>query len=221
VTASRFFRAPLGDHVERRLKLAMDVGERGVSAALFLRFALKIVPSLALQPANVMALVAEGLVVAFMLFRRRTQDMSTRLQDWAVGLFGTAAPLLARPGGHPLAPVSVALMLMLGGFAFSIWGKLILRRSFGLAAANRGVVRAGAYAFVRHPIYAGYILIYCGFFLLNPAPPGRPWWNAAVYSVAIALHLARILAEERVLAADPAYAAYMKQVRYRLAPGLF
>ena len=31
----------------------------------------------------------------------------------------------------------------------------------------------------------------------------------------------RVVAEERVLKADPAYAAFMGKVRYRLAPGLF
>ena len=105
---------------------------------------------------------------------------------------------------------------MLLGVLFSIWGKLILRRGFGLAAANRGVVRTGAYGLVRHPIYAGYIVIYIGFFVLNPTP-----WNAAVYLSVATLLVLRILAEERVLARDPAYAAFMAKVRYRVAPGLF
>jgi protein-S-isoprenylcysteine O-methyltransferase Ste14 len=92
----------------------------------------------------------------------------------------------------------------------------VLRRSFGLAAANRGVVRGGPYRVVRHPIYLGYLCAHLGFLLNNPT-----WWNAGVYAVATAFQIYRILAEERVLGADPAYAEFRKQVRWRLAPGLF
>jgi len=99
---------------------------------------------------------------------------------------------------------------------FSIWGKLALRRSFGFAAANRGLVATGPYNVVRHPIYAGYLLVYLGFFILNPLA-----WNAAVYGATMVFFVLRIRAEERVLALDPAYAAFMQRVRYRVAPGLF
>jgi protein-S-isoprenylcysteine O-methyltransferase Ste14 len=216
-------RRPLSETVQNRLKRLMDLGERTFSVLLFASFAITIVENLTISPWNLLGIVNEGLVVVFIVFRRRTLDMSTRPADWLIALVGTAAPMLVRPGGHPVIPIRVGLVMMCAGILFSIWGKLILRRSFGLAAANRGVVHTGAYVFVRHPIYAGYILFYIGFFLLNPVPiaPFPIWWNGAVYSAAIALMVVRILAEERVLRKDPAYAAYMGQVRYRLAPGLF
>jgi len=216
-------RAPLSEETQNRLKRVMDIGERSFSAILFASFAISIARALAVSPWNVFGLVNEGLVTVFILFRRSTLDVSTRPADWLVALLGTAAPMLARPGGHPLAPISVGLVIMFIGISFSIWGKLILRRSFGLAAANRGVVHTGAYVFVRHPIYAGYVLFYIGFFLLNPItnPPFPFWWTGAVYLATIGLIVVRILAEERVLSMDPAYKTYMSQVRYRLAPGLF
>jgi protein-S-isoprenylcysteine O-methyltransferase Ste14 len=214
---------PLSEATQGRLKLLMDIGERVFSVLLFAGFAITIADNLTTTPWDMLAIVNEGLVVVFIVFRRRTLDMSTRPMDWLIALAGTAAPMLVRPGGHPLIPIRAGFGLMLGAIMFSIWGKLILRRSFGLAAANRGVVHSGAYVFVRHPIYAGYVLFYIGFFLLNPIPihPYPIWWNAAIYSATIALLVVRILAEERVLRRDPAYAAYMSQVRYRLAPGLF
>lgn len=198
------------------LKLAMDLGERAFSLMLFASFALRMSHALVLRPWDGLIIVSEALVVVFMLTRRMAKDVSTKPLDWLVALLGTAAPMLVRPGGHPLTPPIFGMGLMLVGVLFTIWGKLVLRRGFGLAAANRGVVRTGAYRFVRHPIYAGYIVIYIGFFVLNPTP-----WNTAVYLSVATLLVLRILAEERVLVRDPAYAAFMAEVRYRLAPGLF
>lgn len=200
----------------KRLKLAMDLGERAFSLTLFASFAFRMSHALSLRPWDALIIVSEALVVVFMLTRRLAKDVSTRAVDWLIALLGTAAPMLVRPGGHPLTQPFVGIGLMLVGVLFSIWGKLILRRGFGLAAANRGVVSTGAYGLVRHPIYAGYIVIYVGFFVLNPTS-----WNAAVYLSVATLLVLRILAEERVLARDPAYAAFMTKVRYRVAPGLF
>ena len=201
---------------ERRLKRAMDLGERAFSIILFAGLVARLMQSLTLRPWDGIVLVAEGLVVGFMIFRRSAVSVSTRPFDWLVALAGTAAPMLVKGGGEALVAPAVGASLMLGGMTFSVWGKLILRRGFGLAAANRGVVDTGAYAFVRHPIYTGYVVIYIGFFLLNPLP-----WNAIVYLTTLVLMVVRILAEEKVLAQDPAYGAFMTRVRYRMAPGLF
>lgn len=211
--------APLSATAERRLKLGMDVGERTFSVLMFAYMAVTFVPGLAAAPINALPLFSEGLVTVFMVLRRLTQDVSTRPFDWLVALAGTAAPLLvqpAGPGGHALIPQIGFAALWLFGVAFSIWGKLILRRSFGLAAANRGVVEGGPYRLVRHPIYAGYIITYIAFLLVNPRVE-----NAALYLFTITLIVVRVLAEERVLRADPVYAAFMARVKFRLAPGLF
>lgn len=211
--------APLDETLERRLKLAIDLGERAFSVVMFTSLAVRFLPDLTTTPINGLVLFSEGLVVVFMLLRRTTQDISTRPFDWLIALVGTAAPLLVKPadpGMHALTPPALFFGLWLFGVLFSIWGKLTLRRSFGLAAANRGVVEGGPYVFVRHPIYAGYIVIYIASLLGNPQV-----WNAVLYASALAMIVIRVLAEERVLKADPAYAAFMGKVRYRLAPGLF
>jgi protein-S-isoprenylcysteine O-methyltransferase Ste14 len=105
---------------------------------------------------------------------------------------------------------------MLSGLLLAIWAKLTLRRSFGLAAANRGTVIAGPYRMVRHPMYAAYIIGDIGFFLNNPL-----LWNMCLYIVAILALVLRILAEEAILTADPAYHAYRGRIRYRLLPAFF
>ena len=196
---------PLEDTPRRRLELAMDLGERTFSVLLFAGMVVRITLSPAFHLWDALVLLSEGLVVAFIVFRRLAVNVSSRPMD-----------LLVRVGGHAVGPPAVAVFLMTGGLLFSIWAKLILRRSFGLAAANRGVVDAGPYGFVRHPIYAGYIVVYIGFLLANPTA-----WNAGVYALTVGLLIIRILAEERVLKLDIAYSALMSRVRYRLAPGVF
>ena len=197
----------------------MDLGERAFSVVMFAGLAVRFLPDLTTAPINGLLLFSEGLVTVFMILRRTTQDVSTRPFDWLVALAGTAAPLLVRPAGpgtHALAPQAIIVGLWLFGMLFSIWGKLTLRRSFGLAAANRGVVEGGPYVFVRHPIYTGYLLVYIASILGNPLA-----WNAVLYVCALAMIVIRVMAEERVLKVDPTYAALMGRVRYRLAPGLF
>jgi protein-S-isoprenylcysteine O-methyltransferase Ste14 len=160
--------------------------------------------------------ISEALVVLFILIRRDATVFTLRPFDWAIALGGTALALFVRPGGHPFLPTFVGTAFMLVGLVLAITSKLTLRRSFGVAAANRGIVRAGPYNLVRHPMYAGYILVYVGFLSNNPL-----WWNLALYVATVILIVARILAEERVLARDPEYAEFMSRVRHRLAPGLF
>ena len=125
-------------------------------------------------------------------------------------------PMLLRAGGKPPLPAVIGTVLMCCGLAFAIWAKATLRQSFGIAAANRGPVSSGPYRFIRHPIYAGYILVYVGYSLNNPLA-----WNLVVYAITIGLQVMRILAEERVLGADQGYSRYQSIVRYRLLPGVF
>ena len=116
----------------------------------------------------------------------------------------------------PWAPAGICAGLMLVGLIFQVIAKLTLRLSFGMAPANRGLKIAGPYRIVRHPIYASYLIGQVGFFLLNPT-----LWNAAVYSIGLAVQILRIEAEERLLAHDSGFAAFRAQTRFKLVPGLY
>jgi protein-S-isoprenylcysteine O-methyltransferase Ste14 len=79
------------------------------------------------------------------------------------------------------------------------------------------VVSTGPYAIVRHPMYAGALLMLAG------TPPALgSWWGLVAVAVLGAVVVARLLDEEGVLGRDLAgYDAYRARVRYRLIPGVW
>jgi protein-S-isoprenylcysteine O-methyltransferase Ste14 len=197
----------------------LDLVEKVLITSLLGALAVRMLPA-ALGSGNVLPIVlfaSEALVVAFILLRRRTDDISQHWRDWMFGLAGTVAPLLALPPtGAPIIPLPVCGFVMVAGLGLNMAAKLTIRRSFGVVAANRGVKVGGPYRLVRHPMYAGYALTQIGFLLSGPT-----WWNFTIYSLALSIQIARIHAEERLLRNDPVYCAMSERVRYRLVPYLF
>jgi hypothetical protein len=108
---------------------------------------------------NLLLVPSEGLVIFFMLVRRRTEKVSHRLWDWALGFGAFCCPLLVWPAADNalVAPI-VAAPILLMGMLVQVHAKLVLGRSFGVVAAHRGLKLAGPYRFVRHPMYAGYFV---------------------------------------------------------------
>ncbi|MBU0823271.1 MAG: isoprenylcysteine carboxylmethyltransferase family protein [Alphaproteobacteria bacterium] len=202
-----------------KFALGLDLLEKVVVVTLLGTLASRLIPS-AIETGhyqNWFILLAEGCVVFFVLFRRATNNISLRPLDWALGFGGTLAPMLVIASSDtPLVPLALCSFLIVGGMLFQVYAKFTLRRSFGVIAANRGVKVSGPYRFMRHPMYAGYAITHLGFLLSGPN-----YWNFAVYTLALTLNISRILAEERVLLADPAYQEFSQKVRYRLAPYLF
>ena len=84
------------------------------------------------------------------------------------------------------------------GLLVIITGKLTLGRSFGLMPAHRGLVCTGIYGWVRHPIYAGYLVTHVAFLVAHPA-----WWNVLLLVVSDLSLLIRAGYEERTLARRP------------------
>lgn len=91
---------------------------------------------------------------------------------------------------------------------------------------NRGIIRKGPYAFIRHPAYAS--KNFSWWIVMFPAII----WNATHTGIEIAAlqtmglllmtwdYYMRAITEERHLSADPAYLEYCKQVPYRFIPGV-
>ncbi len=160
--------------------------------------------------------ISEGVVVILFIMRRDTMQVSRRPWDWLVGIGGSFSFLLVRPANMAVVPEIMAVMLQLAGTLFQIYGKFVLGRSFGVMAANRGVVINGPYRVVRHPIYLGYLVTHVGFILANLSTR-----NMVIYAIGYFFQIARILSEERFLRTDEAYREYCRQVQYRLVYKVF
>lgn len=162
-------------------------------------------------------MISETALMLFVLIRRPTENISMRLGDWLLAIVATAAPLLIQPS-EDLFPAlaAIGVVLVLFGNVVQCFAKLSLRRSFGIAPANRGIKSDGLYRFVRHPMYAGYLGVHIGILILMPS-----LMNLAVYTIGWFAQILRLRAEETLLSQDPAYAAYLDKVRYRLIPGIF
>jgi protein-S-isoprenylcysteine O-methyltransferase Ste14 len=80
--------------------------------------------------------------------------------------------------------------------------------------AEQWVISTGPYALVRHPMYAGALVMLLGV----PLALGS-WWGLLVVVVMAAVIVGRLLDEETYLAKNlPGYPEYQRQVRYRLLP---
>ena len=191
----------------------MDGVERGAISLLYAWLVYRLIGVVAAEPGNLVFLMSEGLVAAFVIFRRSTDQISLRVSDWAIGILGTMLPMLVAPSGGGWTGWGA---LMLVGLAISLGAKLSLRRSFGVIAANRGVKKTGLYAVVRHPMYLGYFITNGGMILLNPSPG-----NAALLAAWTACQIYRIHAEERMLMQADDYRSHAQKVRFRLLPFVY
>jgi protein-S-isoprenylcysteine O-methyltransferase Ste14 len=202
-----------------RTIMVLDVVERITFGAIFARFAFLTIQYLVAAPniETFLLLVSETLPCALILFRKPSKALSTRPTDWLFGFAGSVAPLLIKPAAvAPLVLEPVCLALILGGLCTQIAAKIVLGRSFGVVAANRGVKLDGPYRFVRHPMYAGYTITHIGLLLAMPS-----LLNAALYALAFAFQVIRTLREEAILMQSEAYRNFAARVRYRFLPGVF
>jgi protein-S-isoprenylcysteine O-methyltransferase Ste14 len=202
-----------------RAIIVLDVVERMVFTAIFARFAVSTIENLVAAPRieTFLLLLSETLPCALILFRKPSRALSTRPTDWIFGVAGSLAPLLVTPAAVDLlVPEALCLALILGGLCTQIAAKIVLGRSFGVVAANRGVKLDGPYRLVRHPMYAGYTTTHIGVLLAMPS-----LLNAALYALAFAFQVIRILREEAILMQSQEYRDFAARVRYRLLPGIF
>jgi protein-S-isoprenylcysteine O-methyltransferase Ste14 len=195
----------------------LDRGEQGVVVLLWALLAYRVYGST--NPFAILALIAESSVLIFTLVRRPPQIISLRLGDWLLAGAATYAPFLIQPSDTPDSfgkLIPLALVLVGTGTMVQLAAKLSLRRSFGIAPANRGIKTSGVYRYVRHPMYAGYLFAHIGILILMPSVI-----NFTIYATGWAFQIKRLLAEERLLGRDPVYRAFAEKTRWRLVPGLF
>ena len=124
-----------------------------------------------------------------------------------------------RFGWSPAVPAWLSLSAdALGALGILIYFLVIRENRYAAStvqvAEGQTVISTGPYAIVRHPMYAGAILVFIGM----PLALGS-WWGLLCVPLFIAGFAWRLLDEEKFLRANlPGYAAYMGNVRYRLIP---
>jgi protein-S-isoprenylcysteine O-methyltransferase Ste14 len=151
---------------------------------------------------------------------------SGRGGGWVVAQFAVIAVIVVAlvagprwPGGARPALVAAGGALVLLGAGLAVWAARALGRSltpFPRPVTAAELVETGPFSFVRHPIYSGGLLFFCGWSLVAGPVALVPTCLLA------ALWAAKSMVEERHLSARfPGYAGYMRRVRFRLVPGVF
>lgn len=168
------------------------------------------------RPIGLVFVIQQVWVGVVFLSRRTARTTSRRPLAWIAAYAGWFTSFLVRPGGnHPAWGLTLGFWVQIAGLLLWAWAFAKLGRSYGIVAADRGLVTGGPYAVVRHPLYTAYMVGGLGYLMQSPSI-----WNAVVDLIAIGWQLVRIGAEERHLA-GPDYAAYRARVRWRLLPGIW
>jgi protein-S-isoprenylcysteine O-methyltransferase Ste14 len=141
----------------------------------------------------------------------------------SLGFIGLiVVPALDHRFGWSHMPPSVALagdvLMMLGWLAIFF---VFRENSFTAAtielAPDQRVISTGPYALVRHPMYAGALVMLLGI----PIALGS-WWGVLVIVAIMPALIWRLIDEEKFLARNlPGYQEYQQKVRYRLIPGVW
>jgi protein-S-isoprenylcysteine O-methyltransferase Ste14 len=200
-------------------ELCSDFVARAVVGSLFALLSINLVADFARthRATGLLLLVSESLVVVLTIIRRRARLVDRSPQAAIATAVSLVGPSLVRASQYAsLVPDVATIVVSAIGLMVVIAAKLTLGRSFGIAPANRGVVVAGPYGFVRHPIYAGYLVTHVAFLCAYPSP-----WNLTVLLLSDAALIFRALCEERVLSSDRTYQTYCRRVAWHLVPGVF
>ncbi len=115
------------------------------------------------------------------------------------------APFLLTPG---TAANALGWLLILAGSVPFLWGHVILGKPTHMPSVRDKLVRHGLYAYARHPIYSGGMLIALGLGLLKPT---------STFALACVLGFLWLIIQARLEEIDlvqrlPEYREYMKQV---------
>lgn len=158
--------------------------------------------------------ISETLGAAFFLVRKYPQSVSAAPFDWIVAVVGTFSAFLLLPADWGLVPAAKHAVVI--GTGLTMLGMISLNRSFALVAAKREIKTAGMYRFMRHPLYASYLVTFTGYVLANTTLE-----NVVVYVFVIGCMFIRMFREEKHLSLDVEYRQYMQKVRYRIIPFIF
>lgn len=135
------------------------------------------------------------LAAVFFLLTRKKIVSKTRFElDDLVAYVSCAMPFFYFSSEYPINTIALLIVDILSilGFGVATVALFELGSSFGVTPANRGVITTGIYRYLKHPMYAGYILAEVGFIMINHL-------NVALFAFSVALYLVRGRAETATL----------------------
>lgn len=160
-------------------------------------------------PATTGVIVINTVALVLFMVRRDPTKLGSK-SDLVIALLGTFTVSLLQDK-HSWENTEVfPTIVQVTGIAGWAWSLSTLGRSFGIVAADRGLVKHGPYRFIRHPVYAFEILFFLGYFAAVPTLR-----SGIIISVWIIFQCMRIIREERII---DGYQAYTNSVRWRLIP---
>lgn len=89
------------------------------------------------------------------------------------------------------------IIFLLSGLALAVWARIYLSRNWGMPMSlreNHELVTTGPYAYVRHPIYSGFLLAMLGSALAD----GIPWLIVFIFLFIYFTYSAKV--EEKMMA---------------------
>jgi len=190
-----------------------------VLAGSFLLAMLPAARALSFKPAgaaNVVWLTGAAImaIMSFTRFAPRTSAVNWRTLTATGGML--ILPVFMRPTAMATGVLATTgLIFELFGVVLTQVARVYMGRSFGILPANRGIVSKGPFRSVRHPIYFGWLILSLGYAMSFASER-----NILLIAMTLPFMVWRIGQEEVHLSADPEYLQYMKQVRYRLWPGV-
>jgi protein-S-isoprenylcysteine O-methyltransferase Ste14 len=153
-------------------------------------------------------------IMSFARFAPRTSAVNWRTLAATGGML--ILPVFMRPTAMATGVLATTgLIFELFGVVLTQVARVYMGRSFGILPANRGIVSKGPFRSVRHPIYFGWLILSLGYAMSFASER-----NILLIAMTLPFMVWRIGQEEVHLSADPEYLQYMKQVRYRLWPGV-
>jgi protein-S-isoprenylcysteine O-methyltransferase Ste14 len=122
-------------------------------------------------------------------------------------------------GGVPLWLIVVSLAMVLAGSFLSFWVMYVNRYAARTVQVEAGqkVISSGPYAWVRHPMYSGILLM----MLFTPLALAS-YVAVPVFALTVPVLMARLLNEERLLRRElPGYVDYCERTQHHLVPYLW
>jgi protein-S-isoprenylcysteine O-methyltransferase Ste14 len=166
--------------------------------------------------AMLLVFAVNSLFALLFVLRRRDATVSDDPRHWAATAITVLLSFCFRGGSAPVWLARATEAGQVVGLVIVLFALGSLGRSFGLVPANRGVKVAGLYRLVRHPLYAGELIVYAFFLAGNFGLT-----NALVLSGIVCGLCYRAITEEKFLAQCEDYQRYLYSVRHRFIPGIY